>query len=62
MDPDTKRMKIGVRMDEDKSKVILDLNKNKYGDTDKEKLYYIYCYLCMFKLYLNIRTRPVKNH
>ena len=55
-------MRIGVRMDEDKSKVILDLNKNKYGDTDKEKLYYIYCYLCMFKSYLNIRTRPVKNH
>ena len=29
-------------MDEDKTKVILDLNKNKYGDTDKDKLYYIY--------------------
>ena len=38
-------MKIGVRMDEDKSKVILDLNKNKYGDKDKVFIY-IVTYAC----------------
>ena len=36
-------MRIGVRMQMRIKKMILDLNKNKYGDTDKDKLYYIYC-------------------